>query len=210
MGDIGKPLFVEVFNLRPFVSAAELIITVDPSLQLDDSFVLGSTDSIPNSILASITPSDSAAFNWGWQHTDDRKSFRNRLWVAAVDIIPNVWLRWQNSGVSEVYTVRSVRRVRCRRLGVACWSGGLRGVCCAIIAVGAISGIGWLRWTLRGWLGDGRVGSVVGGDRFLSRRFCWNDSCPVSLQEPGFLILELSCEGAGLFFEDLLCRCESE
>jgi hypothetical protein len=39
VGDVGKPLLVEVFNLRPVVSAAELIITVDSSLQLDDSVV---------------------------------------------------------------------------------------------------------------------------------------------------------------------------
>jgi hypothetical protein len=39
VGDVGKPLLVEVFNLRPVVSAAELIITIDSSLQLDESVV---------------------------------------------------------------------------------------------------------------------------------------------------------------------------
>jgi hypothetical protein len=40
VGDVGKPQLVEVFNLRPVViSAAELIVTVDSSLQLDDSLV---------------------------------------------------------------------------------------------------------------------------------------------------------------------------
>ena len=69
--DTGNKRIVKVSGHRPVFRAEEIWVTVGSIFELNDSFISGDIDSILDSILAGITPCDSAAFNWRWVHDDD-------------------------------------------------------------------------------------------------------------------------------------------